>query len=161
MIFSLFLALIAGISIVVARIINANLGDKIGVFSSTFFNYVVGLTLSIIILLFTKEMTSITSISLSSVPFIGYLGGFLGVVVVSLSSFAAPRTSAFYMTLFCFIGQLFVGIIIDYINFGTLSIGKIIGGLLVFIGLTYNLFIDKKATSESIDDKKESVECSS
>lgn len=149
MIFPLILALLAGISIVVARIINANLGAKIGIFSSTFFNYVVGLTLSIIILLFTKEMTSITTLTLSKVPFLGYLGGFLGVIVISLSSFAAPRTSAFYMTLFCFIGQLFIGIIIDYITFGTLSIGKIIGGILVLGGLTYNLNVDKKSALES------------
>lgn len=152
MIFSLILAFIAGVSIVVARIINANLGDKIGVFSSTFFNYVVGLVLSIIILLFTKEVTSLPHLSLSKVPFLGYWGGFLGVMVVSLSSFVAPRISTFYMTLFCFLGQLFVGIIIDYITFGTLSLGKIIGGILVLLGLIYNLFIDKKASTPYVEE---------
>lgn len=151
MIFALFVAMLAGVSIVVSRIINANLGDKIGVFSSTFFNYIVGFTISLIIMLFTKEVTAIPTLPLNKVPFLGYLGGFLGVMVVSLSSFVAPKISAFYMTLFCFVGQLFVGIIIDYFTLGTMSLGKLLGGLLVFIGLAYNLYIDKtsvEATSK-------------
>lgn len=146
MIFAGFVAVLAGVSIVVSRIINANLGDKIGVFSSTFFNYIVGFSISLIILLFTNEVTNIPTLHLNEVPFLGYLGGFLGVMVVSLSSFVAPKTSAFYMTLFCFVGQLFVGIFIDYASMGALSIGKIIGGILVFIGLAYNINIDKKAS---------------
>ncbi|MEG2935010.1 MAG: DMT family transporter [Clostridium sp.] len=150
MVYALFLSFIAGVSIVVARIINANLGDKIGVLSSTFFNYVTGLFFSFIILLFTSEMALIPGLSLSKVPLIGYLGGIVGVIVVSLSSYVAPRISAFYMTLFCFIGQLFVGIIIDYINFGTLSFGKILGGFLVLAGLIFNLNLDKKSSTEQI-----------
>ena len=151
MIFPAVLAVLAGVSIVVARIINANLGDKIGVFSSTFFNYIVGFAISLFILFFTKEGSNIASLSLKNVPFLGFLGGFLGVMVVSLSSFAAPKISAFYMTLFCFIGQLFVGIILDYVTLGTLSPGKIIGGILVLIGLSYNLNIDKKAITNEIN----------
>lgn len=151
MLYALILSFIAGVSIVVARIINANLGDKLGVLSSTFFNYVTGLIFSFIILLFTKEMSNLSSISLAGIPFIGYLGGFLGVMVVSFSSFIAPKISAFYMTLFCFVGQLLVGMIIDYITLGTLSIGKIVGGLLVFIGLLFNLNIDKKEAEAKIE----------
>lgn len=145
MIFASILAILAGASIVISRIINANLGDKIGVFSSTFFNYIVGFTFSLIILLFTKELTALPNLPLNEVPLLGYLGGFLGVIVVSFSSFVAPKISAFYMTLFCFIGQLFIGMILDYMSLGTLSFGKIIGGILVLAGLTYNLNIDKKA----------------
>ena len=48
------------------------------------------------------------------------------------------------MTLLIFIGQLFIGIIIDYFALNQLSIGKVIGGLLVLTGLTYNLLLDKK-----------------
>lgn len=151
MVFAAVLAVLAGVSIVVSRIINANLGDKIGVFSSTFFNYIVGFTISLFILLFTKEVANVTNLPLGDVPFWGYLGGFLGVIVVSLSSVAAPKISAFYMTLFCFIGQLSVGIIIDYVTLGTLSPGKVIGGILVLVGLSYNLNVDKKATELEMD----------
>ncbi|EEM04957.1 hypothetical protein bmyco0002_26140 [Bacillus pseudomycoides] len=36
------IAILAGISIVVARIINANLAAKIGIFQGTFVNYITG-----------------------------------------------------------------------------------------------------------------------
>jgi transporter family-2 protein len=57
--------------------------------------------------------------------------------------------SAFYLTLFIFIGQLFVGIIIDYFTLKELSLGKIAGGLLVLFGLSYNLLLDKKQAEKA------------
>lgn len=144
MLIALILSFLAGVTIVVSRIINSQLGDKIGIFSSTFFNYIVGLSISIVILLFSKEVPFITTHHYASVPFWGYLGGILGVIVVSLCSFTTPRTSIFYFSLFCFVGQLFIGIMIDYLTLRSISFGKIIGGLLVLAGLIYNLMIDKK-----------------
>lgn len=145
MVIALILSFLAGVTIVVSRILNSHLGDKIGIFSSTFFNYAVGLSISIVILLFSKETSTITTNSYASVPLWGFLGGILGVIVVSLCSFTTPRTSIFYFSLFCFVGQLFIGIIIDYITLRSISPGKIIGGLLVLAGLIYNLMIDKKS----------------
>ncbi|MBL3200325.1 EamA-like transporter family protein, partial [Klebsiella pneumoniae] len=46
-------------------------------------------------------------------------------------------------TLLIFIGQLFAGTIIDFFLTNELSIGKVIGGIFVLIGLTYNLLIDR------------------
>ncbi|MDR4190907.1 EamA-like transporter family protein, partial [Bacillus pseudomycoides] len=40
------IAILAGISIVVARIINANLAAEIGIFQGTFVNYITGLFFS-------------------------------------------------------------------------------------------------------------------
>ena len=39
--------------------------------------------------------------------------------------------------------QLFTGIIIDGLSTGKISIYQVVGGLLVVIGLSYNLYIDK------------------
>ncbi|MNF00803.1 hypothetical protein D3C80_1996900 [compost metagenome] len=49
-----------------------------------------------------------------------------------------------------FIGQLFSGMAVDYFKDGLLSKGKLIGGILILIGLTYNLFVDKKASEEEL-----------
>jgi len=137
------IAILSGISIVVARIINSNLAQKIGTFPGTFFNNLIGLLFSLIFLIFSNNTLNISIIELRSIPLWAYLGGLLGVFVVVLSNYITPKISAFYLTLFTFIGQLFVGIIIDYFTLNKLSIGKIIGGLLVLVGLTYNLLIDK------------------
>ena len=60
-------------------------------------------------------------------------------------NYITPKVSSFSLSLLVFIGQLSIGIIIDYFSNNTISIGKILGGLLILLGLSYNIFIDKKA----------------
>ncbi|MDT2815205.1 DMT family transporter [Vagococcus carniphilus] len=139
------MAVLAGISIVVARIINANLANRIGLFQGTVFNYLTGVLFSLIFLLFSKEMLSLGNIDWKSIPIWAYLGGIVSVAVVVLSSYVTPKISVFYQTLFVFIGQLFVGIIVDFVALNQLSIGKVIGGILVLVGLTLNLVLDTKS----------------
>lgn len=155
--FYVFISILAGISIVVARILNSNLAKEIGIFQGTVFNYVVGLIFSFIFLLFSNESINITFSKFNSIPFWAYLGGIAGVLVVVLSSYITPKITAFYLTLLIFIGQLFVGIIIDYYALGKLSIGKVIGGFLVLLGLGYNLLIDKKQLTHTAAEQRGSL----
>ena len=144
------LAILAGVSIVISRTFNSNLASKIGIFQGTFINYIVGLFFSFLFFFISRESLNISTASLHSIPIWAYLGGLTGVLVVTLSNFITPRISAFYLTLIIFIGQLFVGIIIDYFASNMLSPGKLIGGFLVLMGLAYNLIIDfKKAVPQS------------
>jgi bacterial/archaeal transporter family-2 protein len=138
----IFISILAGVTIVVARIINSDLANRIGILQGTFFNYVIGLFFSALFMFFSKEAIGMSKFQ--SVPLWAFLGGLVGVLVIVLSSYITPKISSFYLTLLIFIGQLFAGIIIDYYTLNKLSIGKIIGGLLVLIGLSYNLIIDKK-----------------
>jgi len=146
----ILIAILAGVSIVIARIINANLAKKVGVFEGTFFNYVIGLLFSFIFLLFSKELLQLSKINFSIIPWWAYLGGVIGVIVVVLSNYITPRISSFYLTLLIFVGQFFVGMMIDYIALNLLSIGKIVGGLLVLIGLIYNLLLDKDLKNQEV-----------
>lgn len=140
--FYIFLAIISGISIVVSRIINSNLAEEIGVLEGTFYNFLTGFILSCIFLLISNEFITLSHETFASTPFYLYLGGIIGVATISLSNFITPKTSSFYLTLLIFIGQLFMGILIDYITFSQLSTGKIIGGIFVIIGLAWNLYAD-------------------
>lgn len=141
-------AIAAGVSIVVARIINSNLANKIGIFEGTFLNYVIGLLFSIIFFFFSSDTFNLSSKILGTIPFWTFLGGLVGVIVVAASNVVTPKISAFYLTLIIFVGQLFTGMIIDYYNLNLISKGKIIGGLLVVAGLVYNLIIDKKQLND-------------
>ena len=134
-------AIAAGVSIVVARIINSNLANKIGIFEGTFLNYVIGLFFSIIFFFFSSDTFNLSSKILGTIPFWTFLGGLVGVIVVAASNLVTPKISAFYLTLIIFVGQLFTGMVIDYFNLNLISKGKIIGGLLVVAGLSYNLII--------------------
>ena len=133
MIYVLF-AILCGVTNVLSRSVNFVLSDKIGMYQSTFFNYVFGLAGSILILLISGETFKLFSASSYNAPWYIYAGGLLGVAVVTLLS---------YLTLLLFVGQLFTGIIIDGLSTGKISIYQVVGGLLVVIGLSYNLYIDK------------------
>lgn len=139
------IAFLAGVSIVVARIINAQMAKKIGLFESTYFNYLTGLVSSIIILLISGELLGFSISNVGKIPYWAYLGGVLSILVVVLSSYITPKISVFYQTLFVFVGQLFVGMLIDYVLLQELSVNKIIGGSLVLCGLIFNLVVDKKS----------------
>lgn len=145
MTFYIIIAILSGVSIVLSRIINANLAERIGLFQSTFYNFLTGLMFSTIIFLFINENYDLSSLSNFTIPFYAYFGGLIGVFSITLSNYTAPKISAFYMTLLIFIGQIVTGIIIDYFLLNELSVGKIVGSIFVTIGLSYNLYIDRKS----------------
>lgn len=138
---------LAGVSIVIARILNSNLAKIIGIFPGTFFNFLTGLILSSFLFLFSGQSFFQSTYSFSQIPLWAYLGGAVGLLVVSLSNYITPKISAFYLTILMFIGQLFTGILIDFISIGNISTGKIVGGLFVLTGLSYNVYVDKKKAS--------------
>lgn len=140
--FYIIIAVLSGVTIVTSRSINFVLAEKIGMYQSTFFNYVLGLIGSFLLLLISGETLQLFSAKSYDATWFAYTGGLIGVVVVTLSSFLSAKVSSFYLTLLLFVGQLFTGILIDYIANGSISIYQVIGGILVVIGLGYNLFID-------------------
>ncbi len=141
--FYIIIAFITGGMVILSLIINSHLSDKIGVFQGTFVNYVVGILVTLVVLLFNRNSINLTSYDFSKIPFWAYLGGVIGVMVVAMSNIIIPKIPAIYSTLLIFIGQLFAGIIIDYLTGTAVSKGKIIGGFLIIIGLMYNFLVDK------------------
>lgn len=138
----IIIAVLSGFTIVTSRSVNSILAEKIGMYQSTFFNYVLGLTGSLVLLFISGETLRLFSFESYDATWFYYTGGLVGVVSVTLSSYLTFRVSSFYLTLLIFIGQLFTGIMLDYIALGSISIYQVIGGVLVVIGLAYNLFID-------------------
>lgn len=65
-----------------------------------------------------------------------------------ISNYTTPKVSSFYLSLIVFLGQLSIGILIDYYSYNTVSMWKIIGGLLILLGLSYNILIDKSFDSK-------------
>jgi len=142
MIYILF-AILCGVSNVLSRSVNFSLSEKIGMYQSTLFNYIFGLSGSFLILLISGETFKLLTPSTYNAPWFVYTGGLLGVVIVTMLSFLSSKVSSFYLTLLLFVGQLFTGIIIDAFSTGKISFYQVIGGVLVVLGLTYNLYIDK------------------
>lgn len=138
----ILLSILTGVIIVVSRILNTRLSHEIGLIESSYFNYLTSAVTSIVLFLIMDEHFNF--VSLKDVPLYGYLGGVLGVIIVILNSVVSPKLSAFYVTLLIFVGQLFTGILIDWLIAGTLPLTKILGGIIVVIGLSFNLLVDAK-----------------
>ena len=112
--FFILISIASGAIVVISRILNTRLSEKVGLMESSFFNYFTGLLSALILFAIVKD--KITLSEFYNIPFWAYLGGILGIVVVILSSVVTPKMSSFYITLIIFIGQLFTGIIIDCIT---------------------------------------------
>lgn len=139
---ALFAALTCGITVIISRTTNAQLSKHISNTASTFYNYLTGGIVSLIVLLVSKEIAPSWVLPNNLSGYLMFLGGIVGVFSILLSNYITPRISAFQLTIILFISQIFTGIIIDWLRYDTLSIGKVIGGLLVLFGLIYNTYID-------------------
>jgi transporter family-2 protein len=144
---AVILAFAGGVVVVISRTINAKLATLTTMYTSAFYNYAVGLVVSIFAFLLLGGGESIYPYfgfsPLSSSWYI-YLGGVIGVAVVLLSNITVVKVSAFYLTLLMFIGQVTSGVIIDFILLQEVSLRLLIGAIFVTIGLSANLFIDMK-----------------
>ena len=146
---ALFFSFMAGVTIVIARTINAKLSDSTSVAIGTFFNFFIGLiTAFALFAIFGRGEVGITQVVQFSsfVPI--YLGGAVGVCVVLLSNYTVSKVPAFYLSLLLFIGQVFAGIVIDILLTGAFSGRNLIGGVFVAGGLVLNLLLDRRAEKE-------------
>ncbi|WP_432661848.1 DMT family transporter [Wukongibacter baidiensis] len=143
MIYTIFAFLTGGLTIV-SIIINSKLAMRIGVLQGILINYLVGLLFSVLVLLANFSSMNFSSEILAHIPFWAYLGGAIGIIGIAINNAVVPKIGAIYATLLIFIGQLFMGITIDFFIGNSISQGKIIGGLLILCGMVYNSYIDKK-----------------
>ena len=144
----IILAIIAGAMVILSMIINAKLANKIGVLQGTFINYVSGLIFVLILMLVFKT-PGVETIKLNNIPVWAFCGGLIGILIVAGSNVIIPKIPAIYTTLFIFTGQIIAGITLDFIIDDKISKGKIIGGLLIVLGIAYNSRIDKKHTEKT------------
>jgi len=138
------MSFIAGVTIVFSRTLNAKLADLTSVRVSTFYNYLVGLFVSLpVFFLLGRGEVVLSEFALSPHWHI-YLGGVLGVCIVLLGNIVVVKVSAFYLTLFVFIGQVFSGVLVDMIITEAVSVRNLVGGVLVAAGLSVNLILDNR-----------------
>lgn len=144
MFIAIIVSLLTGVTLVTSRVANGKLATKTSALTSTFYNYLIGLTVSLLVLPVLGHSEFATGkLHISTNPWI-YMGGLLSVFVVFIAAAAAPKIPTFHMTLLIFVGQLFASLIIDALITHHFSIKQLIGGLLVAFGFTLNLFLDAK-----------------
>lgn len=138
-------AIMAGVTIVLSRTVNGYLGQRIGVYQSTFFNYFTGLLLSIVVLLWMGIPTVGYDLTLFCEHPTFMIGGIIGVFNILILNLIVSKISPIQLTLICFIAQLTTGIILDYYIYDIFSINKLIGCFIVIMGLFMYQRADKNS----------------
>lgn len=145
--FPALVCLLAGVTVLLSRLINGQLAGHSGLLGSTLINYTTGLAGSLVLLAFMGGLPS-PALALNG-PFHIYLGGLLGGVIVLISSFCVGKIPSFYMTLALFVGQVFAGLLLDMLLAQSFPMNNFIGGLFVLGGLSLNLLLDKNHEKRS------------
>lgn len=144
-VFAIVFSFLAGVTVVVSRSINARLSEYTSALQSSFINHLVGLGFTAILVLFISGKTVFMRNMEMPFHIWMYLGGTLGVATVLLSNITVPKVSAFQLTLLTFVGQLFTGLLIDFMTKSPYTRSSIIGGVLISIGIIINIFGDRAA----------------
>lgn len=135
-------AISSGLTIVLSRSINGYLSKKTNPYQSTFFNYLTGLLTSMLILSFTDLPSLQITWSFQEPTML--LGGIIGIFNILILNFITTKITPIKLTLITFISQLVSGVILDYCFYNILTINKLIGCLIVIIGLLIYHHLDNK-----------------
>ncbi|MCQ2558637.1 MAG: DMT family transporter [Oscillospiraceae bacterium] len=135
-----------GVTLVAARVLNSRLSKKCGAGYSTIMNFLTGLIGCTVIVACMRFQIPVR-FPAAGQPWYIYIGGALGATGIFLCNVASPKLSVLQMTVIGNVGQIFTGIVIDAI-IGKFSLGTIIGGAIVTIGMILNTKADAAARAK-------------
>lgn len=145
----IFLSFLTGVIIVLNMMLNGKLAQREGMINGLIINYLMATISSILLCVIMMETIPSYS-TIKSVPLPYFLGGFLGVITTYIFNLVVSKISAVYIVILRFIGQLLTSTIIDYIYLDIFTKGKLMGGILFFIGLMFNAKVDRKYEQENL-----------
>lgn len=135
-----------GFLIVFSAIVNGQLAAKIGTTRSMQMNYLIGSFTALIVTL-SLGRSAIDVLAVKTLPYVFLLGSLFGLGVLFFMNTIVPKISAFYIVLLPFVGQMLVSGCIDYFYLNYLSKGKIIGALLILVGIVYNAILERTSAT--------------
>jgi transporter family-2 protein len=143
------LALLTGVTVVASRTINGALGKRSTASLSAWYNHLVGLAGSFLVLVILGFPGSIPfdEVTLSNLWIFG--GGLLGVMAVTFSNYLIHHVSSYSMTLLMFIGQITGGVLLDIFLEGSFAPVQIIAGFIIVIGFSLNAYMTQSPTEAS------------
>ena len=142
----ILLAVLGGVLTTLSMVVSSSLGKKIGLIQSTIIHYIGGLIGGIFILIGMGSVSVPSIIDMSRMPLYIFLGGIMGVMVVYASNVVIPKIPVVYSTLLMFSGQMLCAIVMrDF------SWKKLLGAIIVILGIFYNSKIDEKEENKVIE----------
>ncbi|MHB8130274.1 MAG: DMT family transporter [Mobilitalea sp.] len=132
-VFSMLLAILAGIFTTIETSINSQLGKYLTPSVATLHSLITGMTFMLLINLFLGNITRYSRIV--TVKPIWLIGGFFGAFIIYLSSKSIPVLGISNTLILILAGQLVSGLVIDtFANNVEISVKKMVGLVLFLIG---------------------------
>ncbi|BES66578.1 DMT family transporter [Gottschalkiaceae bacterium SANA] len=147
MILGISLAMTAGILLFGARIVNYRLGHSLGIAGGSFANHWIGTVISALILIVLQIPFIASS---EPVAWYAWLGGPIGAAFVMISNLTMGSVSVMISTTLIFIGQVGMGILLDYtITNHSIAPKQLLGAALIFAGILWNQRANRKPEKSS------------
>ncbi|MBS0532273.1 MAG: DMT family transporter [Proteobacteria bacterium] len=140
MIFSVLLALGAGVSIVIQQALNANLrADLNSAAWSGFVSYAVGLACMALLVLALREPIPPLAM-MARIPWWGWIGGLFGAIFISLGIVLVPHLGAATFIALLVAGQMLGSVVFDHFGWLGLAqrpidLSRVIGVILLIAGV--------------------------
>ena len=137
----IILAFLIGITIVINMMLNSRLAERVGMICGIMLNYSMALVSSAVLCaVMLRALPAYADIRAIPLPY--FIGGSLGVLTTYLFNLIVAKVPAVYVVMLRFTGQMLTSAVIDYIYMDVFSKGKVIGGVLFFLGLAINAKLD-------------------
>ena len=143
MAFVLTVAFLNGCACVVSKMINYRCTKVLGTYNGSLVNYVVASVRSLILLAVSSHF-NLDLYTAAHTPWWMYLGGAFGIVAFILSMITLSHLKVMESTILLLVGQLTAGILFDTFAFHNINGKKILGVLVVAIGIIWDNKISSK-----------------
>lgn len=119
------------------RMTNVRAGKIFGTGNGALINYVQATLLSLLLIFVMRDGNELSWGHIVSVPWWVYLGSICGLLAQLLQIIGTLRSNALISSVLMLAGNLGMSLVLDYVFYGTFSLLRAIGILLILLGMTW------------------------
>ena len=121
----------------VNRMTNVRAGKIFGTGNGALINYVQATVLSLLLIFVMRDGNELSWGHIVSVPWWVYLGSVCGLLAQLLQIIGTLRSNALISSVLMLAGNLGISLVLDYVFYGTFSLLRAAGILLILLGMTW------------------------
>ncbi|MBR4015739.1 MAG: DMT family transporter [Anaerotignum sp.] len=119
------------------KMVNVKAGESLGTANGALINYIEASVIAFCLIFATGNGVELHFSHIKEAPILFYLGSVCGLIAMIFLIIGTSYSGAMLSTVLILIGQLGTAISLDYVFFGCLGIGRIVGILLIVAGIAW------------------------
>lgn len=139
---AVLMAGLSGFSVVLSRVVNAQLAEKTGALNGSLVNHLVGLMISGILAAAVIMAQGFHPAPAAANPLI-YTGGIFGVICVGLLNLLVHKVASIKLTILSYVSQVFCGMALDYALGLAGSDSSFRGALVISAGMVAGMILEQ------------------